>query len=198
MEQIEELVTSKEIKSFEMITLFVREVFGTYFIEEGNWTFDDKNAIVGRTYFADRKRYKKALNDKTVENVLQIYKMALSGASTYKPERISQTIAQMYKKHLGFNIDYLMFYDDDSEFLRNRKAQMIVHLTLMILQQVCGKESIPRSELRTVSCILRSKLLAFITAHSRGTYTEIVLQNVLDTDPSYEFIRELYGRGSST
>lgn len=192
MEQIEELVTSKEIKSFEMITLFVREVFGTYFIEEGNWTFDDKNAIIGRTYFADRKRYKKALNDKTVENVLQIYKMALSGASTYKPERISQTIAQMYKKHLGFNIDYLMFYDDDSEFLRNRKTQMIVHLTLMILQQVCGKEGIPQDELQTVSCILRGKLLSFITAFSRGTYTEIVLRSVLDTDPGYEFIRELY------
>lgn len=55
MEQIEGLVTSKEIQSFEMITLFVREVFGTFFIEEGNWTFDEKNAIIGRTYFADRK-----------------------------------------------------------------------------------------------------------------------------------------------
>ena len=59
MDQIEGLVTSKEIQSFEMITLFVREVFGTFFIEEGNWAFDDKNAIIGRTYFADRKRYKK-------------------------------------------------------------------------------------------------------------------------------------------
>ena len=56
MDQIEGLVTSKEIQSFEMITLFVREVFGTFFIEEGNWTFDEKNAIIGRTYFADRKR----------------------------------------------------------------------------------------------------------------------------------------------
>ncbi len=190
MEQLEELVTSKEIKSFEMITLFVREVFGTYFIEEGNWTFDNENAIIGRTYFADRKRYKKALNNKTVENVLQIYKMSLSGASTYKPERISQTIAQVYKKHLGFNIDYLMFYDDDSEFLRRKKVQMITHLTLMILEQINGKESLPQSELRTVSCILSTKMLSFIIAYSRGTYTEIVLRNVLDTDPGYKFIRE--------
>lgn len=184
---------ANELKSFEMLTFFVRDVFGTFFIEEGNWTFDEKNTIIGRTYFADRKRYKKAINDKTVENILQIYKMALLGASTYKPDWISQTIALMYKKHLGFNIDYLMFYDDDTEFLRKRKTQMIVHLTLMILQQVCGKESIPRSELQTVSCIMREKLLSFINVYSRGTYTEIVLRNVFDTDPGYEFIRELYG-----
>lgn len=193
MEQIEDKVTQKETHSFEMITLFVREVFGTYFIEEGNWTFNEKNTIIGRTYFADRKRHKKAINDKTVENILQLYKLALSGASTYKPDRISQTIALMYKKHLGFNIDYLMFYDDDTALLRNRKIQMIGHLTLMILQQVSGKESIQRNELQTVSCILREKLLSFITVYSRGTYTEIVLQKVLDTDPGYGFIRELYG-----
>lgn len=72
MDQIEGLVTSKEIQSFEMITLFVREVFGTFFIEEGNWAFDDKNAIIGRTYFADRKRYKKAINNKAIANILQI------------------------------------------------------------------------------------------------------------------------------
>ena len=186
------LTQVNELSSFEMIVLFIREVFGTFFIEEGNWAFDENNTIIGRTYFADRKRYKKAVNDKTVENILQIYRMALSGASTYKPDRISQTIAQMYKKHLGFNIDYLMFYDDDSEFLRGRKTQMIVHLTLMILQQVCGKESILREELQTASCILRGKLLSFITAFSRGTYTEIVLRDVLDSDPGYEFIRAMY------
>ena len=138
MDQIEGLVTSKEIQSFEMITLFVREVFGTFFIEEGNWAFDDKNAIIGRTYFADRKRYKKAVNHKAIANILQIYKMALTGCSTYEPEGISQAITQMYKKYLGLNIDYLMFFDDDSAPLRRRKVQMLRHLAFMVLQQING------------------------------------------------------------
>ena len=193
MEQIEELVAAKEIKSFEMITLFVREVFGTYFIEEGNWTFDDKNAIIGRTYFADRKRYKKAINNKAIANILQVYKMALTGCSTYEPEGISQTITQMYKKYFGLNIDYLMFFDDDSEPLRRRKMQMLRHLAFMVLQQINGKESIMRSELHAGTSILESKMLMFVVAFSRGTYTEIVLQNILNSDPGYEDFRQILG-----
>lgn len=193
MEQIEGLVTSKEIQSFEMITLFVREVFGTFFIEEGNWTFDEKNAIIGRTYFADRKRYKKAVNHKAIANILQIYKMALTGCSTYEPEGISQAITQMYKKYLGLNIDYLMFFDDDSAPLRRRKVQMLRHLAFMVLQQINGKESIMRSELRAGTCILESKMLMFVVAFSRGTYTEIVLQNILNSDPGYEDFRQILG-----
>ena len=193
MDQIEGLVTSKEIQSFEMITLFVREVFGTFFIEEGNWAFDDKNAIIGRTYFADRKRYKKAVNHKAIANILQIYKMALTGCSTYEPEGISQAITQMYKKYLGLNIDYLMFFDDDSAPLRRRKVQMLRHLAFMVLQQINGKESIMRSELRAGTSILESKMLMFVVAFSRGTYTEIVLQNILNSDPGYEDFRQILG-----
>ena len=193
MEQIEGLVTSKEIQSFEMITLFVREVFGTFFIEEGNWTFDEKNAIIGRTYFADRKRYKKAVNHKAIANILQIYKMALTGCSTYEPEGISQAITQMYKKYLGLNIDYLMFFDDDSAPLRRRKVQMLRHLAFMVLQQINGKESIMRRDLRTGTSILESKMLMFVVAFSRGTYTEIVLQSILNSDSSYEDFRQILG-----
>ena len=193
MDQIEGLVTSKEIQSFEMITLFVREVFGTFFIEEGNWTFDDKNAIIGRTYFADRKRYKKAINNKAIANILQIYRMALTGCSTYEPEGISQAITQMYKKYLGLNIDYLMFFDDDSAPLRRRKVQMLRHLAFMVLQQINGKESIMRSELRAGTSILESKMLMFVVAFSRGTYTEIVLQSILNSDSSYEDYRKILG-----
>lgn len=193
MEQIEGLVTSKEIQSFEMITLFVREVFGTFFIEEGNWTFDDKNAIIGRTYFADRKRYKKAINNKAIANILQIYRLALTGCSTYEPEGISQAITQMFKKYLELNIDYLMFFDDDSAPLRRRKMQMLRHLAFMVLQQINGKESIMRSDLRTGTSILESKMLMFVVAFSRGTYTEIVLQSILNSDSSYEDYRKILG-----
>lgn len=193
MEQIEGLVTSKEIQSFEMITLFVREVFGTFFIEEGNWTFDDKNAIIGRTYFADRKRYKKAINNKAIANILQIYRLALTGCSTYEPEGISQAITQMFKKYLELNVDYLMFFDDDSAPLRRRKMQMLRHLAFMVLQQINGKEGIMRSELRAGTSILESKMLMFVVAFSRGTYTEIVLQNILNSDPGYEDFRQILG-----
>lgn len=193
MEQIEGLVTSKEIQSFEMITLFVREVFGTFFIEEGNWTFDDKNAIIGRTYFADRKRYKKAINNKAIANILQIYRLALTGCSTYEPEGISQAITQMFKKYLELNIDYLMFFDDDSAPLRRRKMQMLRHLAFMVLQQINGKESIMRRDLRTGTSILESKMLMFVVAFSRGTYTEIVLQSILNSDSSYEDYRKILG-----
>lgn len=193
MDQIEGLVTSKEIQSFEMITLFVREVFGTFFIEEGNWAFDDKNAIIGRTYFADRKRYKKAINNKAIANILQIYRMALTGCSTYEPEGISQAITQMFKKYLELNVDYLMFFDDDSAPLRRRKMQMLRHLAFMVLQQINGKEGIMRSELRAGTSILESKMLMFVVAFSRGTYTEIVLQNILNSDPGYEDFRQILG-----
>lgn len=193
MDQIEGLVTSKEIQSFEMITLFVREVFGTFFIEEGNWTFDDKNAIIGRTYFADRKRYKKAINNKAIANILQIYRMALTGCSTYEPEGISQAITQMFKKYLELNIDYLMFFDDDSAPLRRRKVQMLRHLAFMVLQQINGKESIMRSDLCTGTSILESKMLMFVVGFSRGTYTEIVLQSILNSDPGYEDFRQILG-----
>ena len=194
MEQMEELVASKEIKSFEIITLFVREVFGTYFIEEGNWTFDDGNAIIGRTYFADRKRYKKAVNYKTVLNIRQIYKMALTGHSTYNADSISQAFTQMYKKRLGLNVDYLMFFDDDSEILRSRKIQMIIQLVGMVLFRFDGKESIPSSDFHVHGNVVKEKTMSFIANASKDTYTEIVLQNMFNTDPDYKPLKDWYAK----
>ena len=119
--------------------------------------------------------------------------MALTGCSTYEPEGISQAITQMFKKYLELNVDYLMFFDDDSAPLRRRKMQMLRHLAFMVLQQINGKEGIMRSELRAGTSILESKMLMFVVAFSRGTYTENVLQNILNSDPGYEDFRQILG-----
>ena len=50
-----------------------------------------------------------------------------------------------------------------------------------------------RSELRAGTSILESKMLMFVVAFSRGTYTEIVLQNILNSDPGYEDFRQILG-----
>ena len=173
------------IPSYDFITALVKDVFGTYFVEPDSWKLQDDLKTIGRTYFADRKRSKCAVNERTIDYIRMLYLMAFSGNSIYDPVRISQTFTLAVKKRFEINVDYLIFFDDDTEHLRSAKGEMIVHLVFLLLARIKDEESIPAWTIHAWrNNGLINKLMSWIISLSRGTYTAHVINHILSINPN--------------
>lgn len=162
--------------SFEIITVLVREVFGTYFLEEGVWNFPEEEHVIGRTYFADRKKVKNAVNDKTVDNLILIYELAFHGRSSNDPIRISENLVRVLKAQYNIDVSYAMFFDDDTAQLRSAKIRTLRALIREISCFALNRELIDISFLDHETSFIRFKLLTSIVRHCHGTYTETVIK----------------------
>ena len=165
--------------AFEIITSLVREVFGTYFLEEGSWNFPDEAHIIGRTYFSDRKKATYAINDKTVDNLILIYELAFYGQSSYDPTRVSENLVHVLNEQYNIDVSYAMFFDDDTANLRAAKIRTLRAVIREVLCYAKNREFIDSSCVADTTEFIRSKLLASVMRHSQGTYTETVI-NALD------------------
>ena len=165
--------------AFEIITALVREVFGTYFLEEGSWSFPDEAHIIGRTYFADRKKAKYAVNDKTVDCLILIYELAFNGQSFYNPTRVSENLVNVLKEQYNLDVSYAMFFDDDTPELRAAKIRALRAVIREILFYAKNRELIDPSCVADTTKFIRTKLFASVMRYSQGTYTETVI-NALD------------------
>lgn len=170
------------VSTFQLITHFVKDVFGTYLVEELNWKYPDKSKPIGRTYFLDRKKAKAAISDRTITNLSLLYRMALTGDSIYDPVQISQNFAHVMKHNYSINVDYLIFFPDDTEDLRHAKVDAIIHLLVFSLMDLRGKTTFDSEAFRFGSSISRVKLRAMVLLRAAGTYTEIVIDNLSLTD----------------
>ena len=172
------------IPSYDFITALVKDVFGTYFVEPDSWKLQDDLKTIGRTYFADRKRSKCAVNERTIDYIRMLYIMAFTGNSIYDPVRISQTFTQALKKRFKINVDYLIFFDDDTEQLQRGKIQIIIHLVFLLLERIKDKESIPAYKLNDwQEGGVMYKLMSWMVSHAKNTFTEQVINNIHATDP---------------
>lgn len=162
--------------TFEIITVLVREVFGTYFIEEGNWNFPSEDQSIGRTYFADRKKLKCAVNDKTVDNLILIYELAFHSRSSNDPIRVSENLVRVLKAQYNIDVSYAMFFDDDTADLRKAKIRTLRAMIREIASYGQNREFIDKSCLDEETRFIRYKLLSAIDRHSCGTYTETVIR----------------------
>ena len=134
------------ISTYDFITVLVKDTFGTYFVESNSWKVVDVDETVGRTYFVDQKRSECPVSDKTVDNILLLYFMALAGDSIFDPVQLSQNFAQALKNSFKINVDFLIFYDDDTEALRQNKKQFITHLVFMLLSKIKNRECVSARE----------------------------------------------------
>lgn len=162
--------------TFDIITALVREVFGTYFLEDGNWTFPEGTSPIGRTYFSDRKKQKVAINEKTVDNLILIYELAFDNKTSYNPVRISENLVRVLKEQFDVDVSYAMFFDDDTEALRKAKTRT---LRAMIREIACRGQNRPlfcKERINENTKFIRYKLLSSIVQHSHGTYTETVIK----------------------
>lgn len=183
MMRIKPKESGNKIPSFMLITYLVKEVFGTYFIEPLDWKFPAGSKAVGRTFFADRKKHQCAINERTFDNLLLIYRLALDGQSTYDAQRVSQELTKSVKEHFRVNIDYLMYFEDDTPELRKQKCSLLNHTVYCIAGDCRGKEFFDNEDYIGIHRISEVKIKASIIRYAIGTYTEIVLQNLHLTDP---------------
>ena len=162
--------------AFEIITVLVREVFGTYFLEDSNWSFPEENTSIGRTYFSDRKKQKIAINDKTVDNLILIYELVFNNQSSYNPIRVSENLVRVLKDQYNIDVSYAMFFDDDTADLRKAKIRTLRAMIREIASYGQNREFIDASCLDEETRFIRYKLLSAIDRHSHGTYTETVIR----------------------
>ncbi|MBE6980731.1 MAG: hypothetical protein E7437_00210 [Ruminococcaceae bacterium] len=184
MKKIEPQKIGNRLPSYMLITYLIKEVFGTYFIEPLDWKFPVDCKTIGRTFFADRKKHKCAVNERTLENILLIYRLALGGQSTYDAQRVSQELTKTIKEHFRLNIDYLMYFDDDTPELRKQKYTLLNHMVYSIAGDCRGKEYFDTEDYIGIHRLSEFKMKASIIRYAIGTYTEIVLQNLHLTDPN--------------
>ena len=160
----------------DIITALVREVFGTYFLEDGNWTFPEGTTPIGRTYFADRKKQKVAINEKTVDNLILIYELAFDNKSSHNPVRVSENLVRVLKEQFNIDVSYAMFFDDDTEALRRAKTRTLRAMIREIASSGQNRPLFCKEGLDENTKFIRYKLLSSIVRHSHGTYTETVIR----------------------
>lgn len=171
-------VRKPTLPAFEVITSLVREVFGTYFIEEEKWNFPDTNQAIGRTYFADRKKLKYAINEKTVDNLILIYELVFDGQSTYNPMRISENLVRVLKKQYDVDFSYAMFFSDDTDELRSMKVLTLRSVVREIAEYAKNKTHIDPRLIDDITSFVSLKTRSFIANCCEGTYTETVLRAI--------------------
>lgn len=167
------------IPSFVFIKALIRDVFGSYFIEREIWLGNYDYSPIGRTFFDDRKKKKSAVNEKAADNIQFLYQAVFHNQTTYDPKVISQKFTQSMKSNFQINVDYLMFFDDDTEILRNAKIMMINQLVCLLLGSIRGKEFLESCELDDRRVLGSSnKMWAYIIGMVANTYTEQVLKEI--------------------
>lgn len=186
MKTLKEYLNGRTISGNKILNLFVREVFGSYFIEEGRWNFSNCRNYIGRTFFSDRKSKKIAINAATTRNIQELYRTALYNESFYDPKLVSQRFTQICKKNFYINFDYLIFYDDDPNELRKRKIGLITHLIWGIFSTCQDIEAVEIFSIHTFCKKIEIKAQYFLVAEFPNTYTAIVIKNLHLTDPLLE------------
>ena len=171
-------VRKPTLSAFEVITTLVREVFGTYFIEEEKWNFPDASQVIGRTYFADRKKLKYAINEKTVDNLILIYELVFDGQSTYNAMRISENLVRVLKEQYNVDFSYAMFFNDDTETLRSMKILTLRSVVREIAEYAKNKTHIDPNLIDDITSFVSMKTRSFIAHCCKGTYTETVLRAI--------------------
>ena len=171
-------VRKPTLSAFEVITTLVREVFGTYFIEEEKWNFPDASQVIGRTYFADRKKLKYAINEKTVDNLILIYELVFDGQSTYNAMRISENLVRVLKEQYNVDFSYAMFFNDDTENLRSMKILTLRSVVREIAEYAKNKTHINPNLIDDITSFVSMKTRSFIAHCCKGTYTETVLRAI--------------------
>ena len=178
-------MTTISIPSSEIIQSFVKGVFGTFFIEPDNWIFSSPSEEIGRTYFKDRCKLKNAINQKTVDNIYKLYLLALTGKSSYDPTTVSWNIASAIKQTFCINLDYLMFFDDDTERLRKEKIRMILIFTHTLLFRIIDMSVFVRSDEDRTKDYLSLKFIGALHFFAQGTYTEQVINFILSENHAH-------------
>lgn len=164
------------ISSVDILHKLIKDIFGTFFIEE-KWIFSN-GATIGRTFFADRQKKAAAINHTVTDNVQIVFQAALLGNSPYVPANISRRLAQFYQEVCTCNFDFLIFFGDETDEVLQRKLHSHLSLLSHIMIFCEDKEQLSYRDLEAAVDYIYPKMSHWFLAQCKGTYTEIVIQNI--------------------
>ena len=123
----------------ELYTSLVKGVFNTYSFPDSKW----KTSVTGfgRSFFDDRKNKKNPFIGDCCDNFHILYEEALKGNLT-KPsaKQISVNLNNQLSKKFKSDFGFLVFYEDDSEELRDLKIKYWIILIDKITNKASEKE----------------------------------------------------------
>lgn len=167
------------ISSSDILQKLIKEIFGTFFIEEDKWRFPG-GVRIGRTFFSDRQKKSKAINHVTTDYVHILFQAALSGNSTYVPDNISRRLAHFYQEICMENFDYLIFFGDETDEVFQKKINMHLMLLSEIMITCEESEFVSCESLHDATVFMQPKMMARLTSLCQGTYTETVIRNIVE------------------
>lgn len=165
------------ISSREILQKIIKDIFGTFFVEEDNWIFPPGTKI-GRTFFSDRQKRKNAVNHTVTDHVSLLFTIALNGHSAYDPASISRRLAHFYQEVSNQNLDFLIFFGDESEEVLQQKIRFHVNLLWDIVHAFEQSEQVSFNYLTHVIDSRYRKMVSWLLARCQGTYTETVIREI--------------------
>lgn len=162
------------ILATDIFQYLIKEVFGTYSFPETKWNCVWEIPDIGRTYFQDRKDKECPINRDGREKMKLLYESALSGKMKISDMTISSKLSSLFQNVFHLNYSFLVYYDDDTDDLRNAKRGSWLLLLDTVLSKLEDKTNIDLMDYIDIYNEY-SSICQRIERVAVETYTEILL-----------------------
>ena len=170
-----------------LLYTLLKETFGAVNFGDEKWPVSCKPKTetkwppFGRDYFrtraledGDKKPKDPPINQNCAKNLHTLFYHALSRNMSYSPETISQNLSNTIRKIFSANFDYMVYYGDDSEEIRNKKRDYWVILIDNIASRFQGRMEYKKEDLEILSKDAFN-FSEFFRENTKGTYTYSLL-----------------------
>ncbi|MCR5789780.1 MAG: hypothetical protein K6G83_07820, partial [Lachnospiraceae bacterium] len=164
----------------ELLSWLLKDTIGTMFIEPDKIHNLTGSRMVGRTYFRDRLKYDNSFNRASSSKIYYVFEEILSGKSSYDALDISRRLSILMKKRLFLRMDFLQFFADDTDVLRQSKAQdWCMHLSSLAYFME-DKTAVSLKDLHAFVGISIEKMFLKTRRLSGETHTSLAVQKVAE------------------
>lgn len=181
---------NKKILAKDIFQYLIKEVFGTYSFPENKWNYNRDIPDVGRTYFQDRKDKMYPINRDGIEKMKLLYESALSGKMKISDRTVSAKLNSLLQSVFDLDYSFLVYYDDDTEVLRNAKKGSWLLILDHILDKLVDRSDISLKEFDDTKNEY-STIFQRIERVAENTYTEILQSEIIRKEEQKEILSEI-------
>lgn len=169
--------------SSELLSILIKDVFGKFNEEWNNISSVSQSGSIGRTYFSDRSKREIAIDETTTKKIGILFQAVLNDKNEktlFDPLLLTESLVSIMKTSFGCSLDFLQFYHDDTDDLRNQKINGWLIIINRIAGSGIGKKTVTVVDIKRQISQDISSLQNVITRYSKGTFTEEVFKRAQD------------------
>lgn len=175
-------------RASELFNDLTKKVFGTYSFPADKWKAHVDQPAIGRTYFQDRKNDSTPFDDNCMEKMHLLYESALKDEMKVSSIMVSSRLHEVLRERFLADFDFLKFYDDDTEKLREAKRSYWLLVLDKVTAYMRGKDVV--NEMPAVLIGEPARLRESLKPLASGTYT-LELINAPEVQDEKERVKTL-------